>query len=323
MQASPHLRWRFRLVLGSTLALLGCSLEDRVLGNDLAGFERGPSIDFDYGPLAPNGCDLTGTWIAEQETQNSVLVTGLAVAHNWAYYEIVDEGDKFTVTRGWDCGFEIDGITSVSMFPDTTAALALRNRQEGVLDATLSPPPTVAPRTGFYRPGRDPETCEFYLERWWFLRGLAPRFLPERSMYGELDIADMEARAPLPTKDALLGNEDWDNDDKPGITLEVWKPLRGQRHVAQRDWNEFGPFFVPDGAGKFFGPIAFNNQETVLETSSPLLAAGSTPLDEGHTIRFIRIDEKAPTDIEAFIPWCQKNIAEVFTAIRKAERGDD
>lgn len=304
------------------MAATACSLEDRVLGNDLAGFVEGPRTDFDNGPLEPNGCDLSGIWIAEQETLNSVLVSGLATARNWFYYEIEDEGDRFTVQRGWDCGFDTTGLTTVALFPETIKSLALRNRQEGVLDATTDPPLVAAPRTGIYRPSRNPEVCELYMDRWWWIRGADPKYLPERSQYGELDIADMEALAKLPTKDAPEGQQDWDSDGKPGIAIEVFKPLRGQRHVIQRDWNEIGPFFVPDGAQKFLGPISFNNQETVLDASSSLLATGSTPRDEGHTIRFVRIDEKAPSDIEEFLPWCQKNIVEVFADMRKAEKGE-
>lgn len=315
-------RFRPWLLLGKAALLAassGCTLEDRVLGNDLAGFTEGPRADFDYGPLEPNGCNLTGHWIAEQETLNSVLVTGLAVAHNWYYFEIADEGDSFTVVRGWDCGFETTGISTVALFPETTAALALRNRQEGILDASVDPPLRVAPRTGIFRPARHAGQCELYMDRWWWIRGASPSLLPERSRYGELDIADMEAIAKLPTRDSLDGNEDWDGDGHPGIALEIFKPLRGQRHVVQRDWHEVGPFLVPDGAKRMLGPIGFNNQETVLEASSPLLAAGSTPRDEGHSIRFIRIEEAAPTELEPFVAWCQTQVADVFTKIRKGE----
>lgn len=308
----------FALLLSS-----GCALEDRVLGNDFAAFVEGPRTDFDHGPLEPNGCDLTGTWIAEQETLNSVLVSGLATARNWFYYELRDEGDRFTVERGWDCGFETTGISTVALFPETTKALALRNRQEGILDATLEPKPTVAPRTGVYRPSRDKGQCELSMDRWWWIRGAELKYLPERSAYGDLDIADMEARMKLPTKDAPEGQEDWDGDGKPGIAIEIFKPLRGQRHVIQRDWNEIAPALIPDGAQRWLAPISFNNQETVLEASSALLATGSTPRDDGHTIRFVRIHEKAPTDIDDFLLFCQKNVVEVFAAMRKAEQGGE
>jgi len=298
----------------------GCTLEDRVLGNDLANFLEGPRSDFDYGPLEPNGCDLTGIYIAEQETQNATLGTGTAIARNWYYYEIRDDGDRFTVTRGWDCGFETGGITSVALFPETTASLVLRNRQDGVIDASIDPPLVEAPRTGYYRPSRDPDKCELYMDRWWWIRGASVDLLPPRDEYQELDVPDMQERKPLPTKKAPEGQEDWDGDGNPGIALEVFKPLRGQRHVVQRDWNEVGPFMVPDGASRFIGPVAFNNQETVLEASSPLLNVGSRPLDEGHTIRFIRVEEKAPTDLDEFVAYCTK-VAETFTEMRNAEQG--
>lgn len=312
--------WRCGSSLGVfLLALGGCTLEDRVLGNDLASFLEGPGSEFDYGPLDPNGCDLTGIYIAEQETQNATLGTGIAIARNWYYYEIEDEGDRFTVTRGWDCGFETGGITSVALFPETTAALALRNRQDGVLDASVDPPVVIAPRTGIYRPSRDPNQCEFFMDRWWWIRGASIDHLPPREEYETTDIPDMEAKAPLPTRKAPEGQEDWDGDGQPGITLEIFKPLRGQRHVVQRDWNELGPFLVPDGAGRFMGPASFDNQETVLEASSALLNVGSRPLDEGHTIRFLRVKEKAPTELDEFVAYCQE-VAETFAELRKGKQ---
>lgn len=313
--------WRFGSSLGVCfLVLTSCTLEDRVLGNDLASFLEGPSSDFDYGPLEPNGCDLTGIYIAEQETQNGTLGSGVAIARNWYYYEIEDEGDRFTVTRGWDCGFESGGITSVALFPATTSALALRNRQDGVIDASIDPPVVTAPRTGIYRPSRDPNRCEFSMDRWWWIRGASIELLPAREDYEALGVPEMEARAPLPTRNAPEGQEDWDGDGHPGIALEIFKPLRGQRHVVQRDWNELGPFLVPDGASRFIGPVSFDNQESVLEASSPLLNVGSRPLDEGHTIRFLRVEEKAPTDLDDFIAYCQE-VAETFAELRKKEQG--
>lgn len=314
------LGWSFRLGMALLLPALGCTLDDRVLGNDTAAFVDSPKIDFDYGPLEPNGCDLSGIWIAEQEALNSALGTGLVIARNWYYYEIESDGERFTITRGWDCGFETTGMSTVGLFPPTKAALSLRNRQEGALDASEESGPRVAPRTGIYRPARQAGNCEFSMERWWWVRGARLSYLPDRSEYGSLDIADMEARAPLPTKRKPQGEEDWDGDGKPGFTIEVFKPLRGQRHVVQRDWNEIEGFIVPDGANRFIGPISFNNQESVIEASSAILASGSTPRDEGHTIRFLRIDEKAPTDTEEFVAFCEEKIAPAFVAMRDGER---
>lgn len=313
-------RCSLALVVLFTISANGCTLEDRVLGNDLAAFTEGPRSDFDYGPLEPNGCDLTGYYIAEQETLNQALGTSIAIARNWYYFEIEDEGERFTVTRGWDCGYETTGVSTVALLPETTKALALRNRQDGVIDASVDPPVVVAPRTGIYRPARQTGQCEFSMERWWWIRGAKIDLLPPREEYAEYDVAKAEARAALPSEKSPEGQEDWDGDGHPGIALQIFTPLKGQRHVVQRDWNEFGPFNVPDGASRFIGPVTFANQESVLEATSALLKAGSRPQEDGHTVRFIRVEEKAPEDLDEFFAYCQ-GIVETFAAMRKSEEG--
>src|SRR5690606_36543289 len=228
-------------------------------------------------------------------------------------------GERFTVTRGWDCGYETTGVSTVALLPETTKALILRNRQDGVIDASVDPPVVVAPRTGIYRPARQTGQCEFSMDRWWWIRGAKLDLLPPREQWDDFDVAKAQARAALPTEKAPDGQEDWDGDGHPGIAHQIFSPLKGPRHVIQRDWNQFGPFDVPDGASRFIGPVTYENQESVLEATSPLLKAGSPPQPDGHTVRFIRVEEKAPTDLEEFFTYCQ-SVAETFAEIRSAEQ---
>lgn len=318
-----------RCALLLTLALpLGCTLEDEVLGDDMAAFDTGEDdADADTGEEddgtrvfaqgEPNDCDMSGRWIAELKTESTALGTLRAIAYNWYYYEIEDNGDDIVVTRGWDCAFEVTNATVVNLLPATRLALAQLNRQDGTINAISDPPVEVDPRRGVYRPDPDnPGECEFAMERWWWLRGVESRFAPPRESYGDFEISDAEEFISLPTTDAPDGEWDIENDGKPGIWLEVTAPLSGQRHTVQRDWNQYGPFSIPDGAEDFLGPADFDNQENAFDASTSLLLLGSVPRTDGHTIRFRRVDETAPTDIEAFVDWCRTNVEDVFKEAR-------
>jgi hypothetical protein len=312
--------WPTIFVLTGTLALSGCTLEDRVLGNDFAAFEDGDAgdvgADADADPGTDN-CDMSGQWIAELRTES--LALGLtATSFNTYYYEIEDTGDEITVTRGWDCSFVVRGVTSVDTGRTAREALAQLNRQDGTIDAISEPPVTVAPRTGIFRPSDDnPDTCEFSMERWWSSRGGAVSLLPPREEYNDLDISDMEARNPAPTAENPEGQRDIDNDGDPGVKLEVTKPLVGTRDSYLRDWNQLGPFEVERGATDFTGVADFNNQENIFQASNSLLLLNGAPKDDGHSVRFHRIDEKAPTDIEEFITWCEDNVDAFFVPERE------
>lgn len=329
-----HRGWPDRLLTVSVAFLsvmlaFACTLEDEVLGDDLAAFDIGTDSDdadggeeddgtevFSMGE--PNDCDMSGRWIAELKTESTALGTLRAIAYNWYYYEIEDNGDDIVVTRGWDCAFEVTNATVVNLLPATRRALAQLNRQDGRINAMSEPPVDVAPRTGVFRPDpNSPGDCEFSMERWWWLRGVESRFAPPREDYGDFEISDAEAMLALPTTDAPDGEWDIEDDGEPGIWLEVTAPLSGQRHTVQRDWNQYGPFSIADGATDFLGPSDFDNQENTFAASSSLLLLGSTPRNTGHSIRFRRIDEEAPTDIDEFVSWCQDNVEDVFKEVRQ------
>lgn len=259
---------------------------------------------------------MTGRWIAEQRTESQAL--GLtAVGYSTYYFEIEDVGDEITVTRGWDCNFSVRGVTAVDVDRPGKIALSQLNRQDGVIDALADPQVVVAPRKGVFRPKPDSESqCEFSMERWWWVRGMETSKLPDRESWSTTDIADIEAIDPAPTAEAPEGNVDIDNDGNPGIRLVVSKPLTGTRDSVLRDWAEWGPFDVPRDSNEFEGVASFNNQENILDASNSLLRLNGAPLPDGHTVRFVRIDEEAPTDPAEFIAWCEENVDLFFEPTR-------
>lgn len=297
----------------ATLAVAGCSVTDIVEGDDQKDFPAlptdptGPST-----PGEPNGCDLTGKWFVHLHA--NVMALGLpTVSNNWFYLEIQDNGDDIVITRGWDCGFEVCGkLTKLDLNLAQTAMLALRNRQDGEVDATRNI--SVAPRTGTYKPAANGE-CTLELERWWWIRGAdIATTLPERGAFATSSISDLKTSRPLPPKVGapVDPSNNWDNDDYPGITLNLTLP-NGIRAVGQRDWNEFGPGLVPDGATDFMIPALFDSEEVVFHAAPALLDQASAPTKD-HTVRFIRLpdDINPPVDPNAFAAFCSEKVTELI-----------
>jgi hypothetical protein len=260
---------RFGVLL---LLLSGCA-HDVVLGDDGGGDDGG---DDTSGPDADTGdgpCDMTGIWIAEQHTVSIALGQDQNTT-NWYYYAITDDGDRFTVTDSLNCGFVVDGTTTVSLGDETLAALA---------EQEIAGPN----RGGTYKPTADDTQCEFSFDRMYNLRGA------DKAAYltGTWNVGD----APVPLADfpamptAPPGMEDWDADAKDGITLVSGL---GGRYVAQRDWNEHVGN-VPQFSAMFGGPgvvvVHWDSQEGISDQTPPLLRTSATPDGDGWA-RYARAD---------------------------------
>lgn len=302
------------LVIASTalLANVACSVDDVVEGNDQAGFPGLPGEGGGTGePGEPNGCNLTGTWFVNLTTRNVAIANAVAIADNYFYVEIKDNGDDVVVTRSFDCGFEVCGATGVVLTNKQTTELARRNAMDGRVDQANEL--TVSPRTGTYKPASDGQ-CELQMERWWSIRGAAvANALPARQDYATAMLSDLRTSKPLIAKNppAAPAN-DWDEDEKPGITLTITAPISGWRAVSQRDWNEFGPDVIDDGAIDFEIVAQFDSEEILHSASSPLLNQTSTPAANGHKVRFVRLENEAPTTTRAAeIAFCQQYIESV------------
>lgn len=230
-------------------------------------------------------------------------------SNNYFYMEIQDNGDDIVVTRGWDCGLEVCGKLTVLELNDIqTEALAQRNRQDGLVDATRDI--RVAPRTGTFKPAGN-GTCSFDMERWWWVRGVdVPASLPNRSDYGTAKLTDLAQSKPLIDRigTGAVDDGDWDEDGEAGLSLLLTVPS-GTRGVAQRDWNEFGPGVVFDGAQDFTVPANFDTEEKIFFVTSSMLDQLSYPTKD-HTVRFIKLpdDLDVPTEIPEFVNFCRDTL---------------
>lgn len=289
-------------------------MTDIVEGNDFADFpevdDKNPPIDEPV--LEPNGCDLSGVWFGSLATKSIAATLGAtAMTNNFFYIEIDDHGDDFTITRSFDCGFEVCRATTVVLTDEQVYELSRRNRMDGNVDETKGL--KVAARTGVYKPSAEGE-CEFSLERWWSIRGASVEdSLPARGAYSTTTIPDMMAAKPLPPPTASADAvNDWDNDGKPGITLNSVGVLSGWRTVSLRDWNEIQATAVLDGAKDFTVPAQFDSEEVLFDASKDFLRTGATPAVDGHSMRFVRLSDTAPTGSrDAEIAYCRAKITEL------------
>jgi hypothetical protein len=237
----------------------------------------GPSKDDDAASLGT--CDAAGVFAVRMVSYSRFLVD--AVTSTWFYVEIEQDGDALRVLDSVDCGY---GSAGGGMHAYTSthgdAALAEHNSQVG--------------RSGVMR--KSGARCDFHLERFFSVHGLeAEIYLPD-GPFADYDLAHVQALVPLPTKASHSPDiEDWDEDQKPGITVFIGNEAR---YNVARDWTEWfscngtaadSPICSQDDlekyglkAGASFDEFTvrsdFEGEETALGATSSLYAGTSMPL---------------------------------------------
>lgn len=261
-----------RFVVVLALALSACA-PDQVLGDDDDtahgdGGASGPDANTGNGP-----CDMTGTWIAEQHTLSTAIGADQN-ATNWFYYSITQSGDRFTIDASYNCGFVVDGTTTVTLSDATTEALATME--------------AAGPgRGGSFKLSGDGQSCDFALDRMYNLRGAnKAMYLTNVWNVGDPPVA-LTDFPDLPNTPP--GMEDWDADTMDGITLSTGL---GNRYVSQRDWNEHSgnvPTFSAAFGGEGVINVVWDGQEGISDQTPPLLRTSSTPSGTGWA-RYARVD---------------------------------
>ncbi|MFT3926604.1 MAG: hypothetical protein QM778_28930 [Myxococcales bacterium] len=210
-------------------------------------------------------CDLHGSWIARQASLSRALGAP-QVASTWYYLEFAQDGDQVVVTRHFDCGVEVHGTVLVQLTPATVRAFIAHNLQAG--------------RKGTMR--KAGARCEFSLERFWSVRGADEQRFRPQSNAAKLSIPDLAASNPLPTKDHLDGALDWEKDGQLGVAWQVSGIVSGTRNTVQRDWTEWFTdttrVIAPakDWSEDLVARVRVDNEENVLEASSPTVSSGGT-----------------------------------------------
>jgi hypothetical protein len=239
---------------------------DMSSGDDAASEEAGT-------PTSPN-CNMNGRWLVAQRVLADAIGQKQA-SHNWFYYEINQNADQLTVTKGLQCGYEVIPITSlgasVSSQQDWAGFLAHDSDtgRKGTMEVAAS-------------------GCQVSLEKRYTVRGATVLFYSDPNQ--TMPTASQEASGSTP------GWEDWDMDGNPGITLIVGEggSNLGNLYCAQRDWNQYdGP--VAANATTFSVPATWGSDQDALGYSGSMLVEQQASPDSDATQNYAWFAKLGPT----------------------------
>jgi hypothetical protein len=221
-------------------------------------------------PTSPD-CDLNGRWLVSQRVVATAIGQDQA-SHNWFYYEIKQDGDDVTVTKGLHCGYEVKKLS----------ALAVNVNSEVAWPSLLKNCSSTGRKGKVVVSG---DQCQI-------------DFVKEYVVRGATVAAYLDPSKPMPTKDQAAsgstpGHEDWEPDTHPGITLTITGTASGKLYVAQRDWTQYSGK-VAKNAVKWMVPITWNNEQVPLgRDGSSLLEQSSVPKSDAsaHFVWFHKLSD--------------------------------
>jgi hypothetical protein len=218
-----------------------------------------------------SACDLSGRWLSTVRTVTDALGQQ-QIAHSYVYYEITQQGDAFTVSKGMDCGDDAVGAGAFAATVDFRAAWA-----------------SVASKAGYTgRMGTSVVAgagCQVEFAKWYTVRGATVPYYTDSSK-------------PMPTVDQQAMNgqpgwEDWDGDGNPGITGMVSGAVTGKIFTAPRVWTQISGS-VSDITATFKLPVLWDQEPNVMSyDGSPLLLSEAARAADA-TLHFAEFARLAP-----------------------------
>jgi hypothetical protein len=240
-----------------------------------------PNIPFEAGTPTSPDCDVNGRWLVAQRVLADAIGQTQA-SHNWFYYEMRQDGDTVTVTKGLNCGFEVVAISELAANVDSQEAwpaLLAHDSDQGRMGTM------TASGSG----------CQLSLEKRYTVRGATQSFYDDPNQ--PMPTTTQQAMGTTP------GWEDWDGDGHPGITLTVSGAATGKLYCAQRDWNQWtGP--VAKDATSFQLPATWDSGQDVLGyQGSSLITSSSVPDPDAsqHFVVFAKMTEAQGSGDDATI----------------------
>jgi hypothetical protein len=224
-------------------------------------------------PTSPS-CDMNGRWLVAQRVLADAIGQKQA-SHNWFYYELYQNADQVTVTRGLHCGYEVVHVTSLGADVNSQTSWPAflthdsDTGRKGTMEVAAS-------------------GCQLSIEKRYTVRGATVSFYGDPSQ--PMPTVSQEAKGSAP------GWEDWDMDGHPGITLTVDEggSLLGDLYCAQRDWNQFDGA-VAASSTAFSVPATWGSEQDALGyTVSQLVTQSATP-DPDATQNFVWFVKLGPT----------------------------
>lgn len=168
-------------------------------------------------------CDLNGFWAVRQVTRSEALLTS-QFANNFFLFQFSHDGESVTATAHVNCALVILGSATGRVTRATGDAIRSHNSQVG-------------------RKGKmfktESGTCHFEMERFWYARGVTEaRFVP-KPRNALVSLAQVRADNPLPTPARPDGAEDWENDGKLGMAVQLTGIISGVRNSVTRDFTDW------------------------------------------------------------------------------------
>jgi hypothetical protein len=238
-------------------------------------------------------CNMNGRWLVAQRVLAEALGQTQA-SHNWFYYEVTQNADQLTVTKGLHCGYDVvavsalgANVSSQACWPDFLKYDSDTGRT-GTMEVT-------------------PSGCELSFEKRYTVRGATASYYQDPST--TLPTVSEKASPSLP------GWISWCNASNPGITLAITGTASGDLYCVQRDWNEYSGAVAPDTT-TFQIPVTWNSDQDALGyTGSSLITMQDEPDSDPsqHYVWFAKLDSTQATGTDTEICAAVRGLVSVLT----------
>jgi hypothetical protein len=249
--------------------------------------DASPPPGFDASAFAEAGtpasadCDLGGRWLVAQRVLADALGQTQA-SRNWFYYELHQDGEAVTVTKGLHCGYEVKHVSALGADVDT----------QGIWPAILAHDNDAGRQGTVHTTGTG---CQVDFEKRYTVRGATLPYYADPSR--PMPTVAQQAGCGMP------GWEDWDGDGKPGVTLTVQAPSAGHLYCAQRDWTQFSGAIAKSAAAFKLGVTWDSGQDVLGYDGSSIITQSSVPDADAsqHFVVFARLQPDQATGDDAAI----------------------
>jgi hypothetical protein len=266
---------------------------DAASGPEDDGSSSATATEFEAGTPTSPQCDMNGRWLVAQRVLADALGQTQA-SHNWFYYEIVQNADQLTVTKGLHCGYDVvavsalgANVSSEACWPDFLQYDSDTGRA-GTMEVT-------------------PSGCMLGVEKRYTVRGATVSYYQDPTTI--LPTVSEKATPSLP------GWISWCGVDNPGITLVVTGTASGNLYCVQRDWNQYSGA-VAAGTTTFQVPVTWNSDQDALGyTGSSFVTMQDVPDSDPsqHYVWFAKLDPTQATGTDTEICASVRALVPVLT----------
>jgi hypothetical protein len=261
-------------------------------GNDASssGVVEGP---FEGGTPTSPQCNMNGRWLVALRVLADALGQTQA-SHNWFYYEVTQDADQLTVTRGLHCGYEVVAVSSLGANVSSQACwpdflqFDTDTGRAGTMEVTAS-------------------GCELNIEKRYTVRGATTSYYQ--------DPTTILPTLPERATPSLPGWISWCNANNPGITLVITGSASGNLYCVQRDWNQYSGAVAADTT-TFQIPATWGSEQDALGYSgSSLITMQDVPDSDPSQayVWFARLDPTQATGTDTEICASVRSLVPVLT----------